>query len=462
MKTTSLFAKVTTLLGLFLVLLVPIRSVMGLIDERQGYQQGVIDKITQSSSGPQTIMGPVLVVPYLKVEEVKEGGATVLRSRQYNQYILPSQLSINGDLKVGQRQLGIYKAQVFNGKSRFQGQFSLSSQAMLRYPGMTAGQPYIAVGISDARGIRKVPVLRLGVRELAFAPGTRLAAAPSGVHAPLGPLSLEGLQSLPFSFELDLQGTSSMNYVPLGTSTSLMLTSNWPHPSFVGSFLPVERQVSQSGFTAQWESSWFANNLGVEFQEVMDSGSDKRLADLPQFSTSLIETVDQYQLNQRSVKYALLFIGLTFLAFFLIEVLQQVRVHLVQYALVGIALVMFYVLLLALSEHIGFDAAYLLASAACVGQIGVYLAAILGSWPRGAGLASLLAALYAVLFGLLQSEDNALLLGSLLLFGVLTLVMMLTRNLDWFAMTARMDRQSGQVAHAAKSGWAEPGADGRM
>ncbi len=230
----------------------------------------------------------------------------------------------------------------------------------------------------------------------------------------------------------------------------------------MGSFLPVERQVSQSGFTAQWESSWFANNLGVEFQEVMDSGSDKRLADLPQFSTSLIETVDQYQLNQRSVKYALLFIGLTFLAFFLIEVLQQVRVHLVQYALVGIALVMFYVLLLALSEHIGFDAAYLLASAACVGQIGVYLAAILGSWPRGAGLASLLAALYAVLFGLLQSEDNALLLGSLLLFGVLTLVMMLTRNLDWFAMTARMDRQSGQVAHAAKSGWAEPGADGRM
>lgn len=461
MKTTSLFAKVATLLGLFLVLLIPISSVMGLIDERQGYQQGVIDKITQSSSGPQTIMGPVLVVPYQQVVEVKEEGGTALRNKQFERFILPSQLDINGTLEVGQRELGIYKAQVFSGKSRFQGQFDLSALATLRHPGMTLGQPYIAVGITDARGIRKVPVLRLGSRDVAFAPGSRLDLSPSGVNAPLAFAWLDGLQSLPFSFDLDLQGTSSMNYVPVGKSSSLMLTANWPHPSFLGSFLPVQRQVTADGFTAQWESSWFANNLGVEFPRLMSSGSMEKIAAMPQFSTSLIETVDQYQLNQRSVKYALLFIGLTFLAFFLIEVLQQVRVHLVQYALVGIALVMFYVLLLALSEHIGFDAAYLLASAACVGQIGFYLSAILGSWQRGAGLASLLAALYAVLFGLLQSEDNALLLGSLLLFGVLTLVMMLTRKLDWYAMTARMDRQSSQEALAEKSGWVEPAVDSR-
>ena len=203
--------------------------------------------------------------------------------------------------------------------------------------------------------------------------------------------------------------------------------------------------MDAKGFKAQWESSWFANNLNDRFQQAAFSDGKSGLSALPAFSTGLVQPVDQYQQNERSVKYAVLFIGLTFLSFFLLETLRSLRVHPIQYVLVGMALVMFFLVLLALSEHLGFGPAYLLAAAACVGQIGFYVSHILGGWKRGLGFAGLLSLLYAVLYGLLQSEDNALLLGSLLLFAALTAIMTLTRRLDWYRFSVRSEDTAAEA-----------------
>ena len=302
------------------------------------------------------------------------------------------------------------------------------------------------MGISDPRGIGKVPQLNAGGKAHPFSAGAGLPHMSEGIHAPLPQLlDLAKPQTLPFAFQLNLQGTRSISYVPVGESSTLSLTSNWPHPSFIGNFLPLQRSVDAKGFKAQWESSWFANNLNDRFQQAAFSDGKSGLSALPAFSTGLVQPVDQYQQNERSVKYAVLFIGLTFLSFFLLETLRSLRVHPIQYVLVGMALVMFFLVLLALSEHLGFGPAYLLAAAACVGQIGFYVSHILGGWKRGLGFAGLLSLLYAVLYGLLQSEDNALLLGSLLLFAALTAIMTLTRRLDWYRFSVRSEDTAAEA-----------------
>ncbi len=230
--------------------------------------------------------------------------------------------------------------------------------------------------------------------------------------------------------------------MPLGRSSELRLQSNWPHPNFLGNFLPDERKITERGFSARWRSTWFANNINSAFH--YDDGildEDK----LPAFSASLIEPVDHYQLTERAVKYAVLFIGLTFMAFFLFETLTGLRVHPIQYLLVGAALVLFYLILLAFSEHLGFAVAYLLAGIACSGLIAFYLSAVLRGKLRGALFAASLLLLYGVLYLLLQSEDNALALGAGLLFAILAGIMLLTRKLDWYRV-ADPARLAGDAA----------------
>ena len=249
-----------------------------------------------------------------------------------------------------------------------------------------------------------------------------------GIHAPLTLASLQK-EGLTADFTLNLAGTSSLSLVPVGRSSELLLQSNWPHPNFLGNFLPDERKVTDKGFSARWRSTWFANNINSAF--MYDNGIMEE-EKLPTFTTSLIEPVDHYQLTERAVKYAVLFLGLTFMAFFLFETLTGLRVHPIQYLLVGAALVLFYLILLAFSEHLGFDVAYLLASVACSGLIAFYLSAVLRGMRRGMLFAASLLLLYGILYMLLQSEDNALVLGSVLLFGVLAGIMLLTRKLDWY------------------------------
>ena len=429
--------KIALLLLLCLLLMIPVHAIMELNRERQAYRSQAIHSIMASHSGPQRLVGPVLVQPYTRVVTVEQDGKRFERKLQLYRYLLPEQLDVRASMEVTPRKLGIYQAQVYhtrlslsgrfpvdlNGKTLVSGEPDLTVDAA--DPALVAGKPYLSMVLSDARGINRVPELQLGEQRIPFAPGALLGDGLAGIHAPLTALPGEGGT---FHIALDLQGMNQLEIVPLGQDSRLHLSGNWPHPNFLGDFLPGEHTLADQGFEASWQTSWFATDMESRFNRMMKGTGTK----LPAFSVSLVQPVDHYQQNERTAKYALLFIGLTFLSFFMFELLKGLRVHPIQYALIGMGLVIFYLVLLALTEHIGFDLAYLVASLASVLLNGFYLSHVLGGPKQGVGFAALLGLVYAILFGLLQAEEAALLLGALLLFTILALVMGLTRKLDWY------------------------------
>ncbi|MGT3244570.1 cell envelope integrity protein CreD [Yersinia enterocolitica] len=434
-----LFWKIAALLGLILLMMIPKEMLLNVINERSGYRQSVVDKVSDSTSRAQKILGPLIVVPYSEWIETEVDGKKQGQRVKRHRYLLPEVMTATGAPDVEVRQLGIYQAQVYQGELYFHGQFESSSLDDLDREGVTIGTPSLVLALSDSRGIQQISPLSLGNAKINFEPGAFLGRTAQGVHAPL---TIEQVRQGKFdvNFKLTLAGTNSLSVVPVGRSSELTLQSNWQHPNFVGEFLPLQRKVDEKGFRAHWSSNWLANSMNINF-----SGDNVRFDfdQLPAFTTSLIEPVDHYQLTERAIKYAILFIGLTFFSFFLFESLTSLRVHPIQYLLVGAALVLFYLMLLAFSEHLGFTLAYIIASLSCSMLIAIYLSAVLGGWLRGALFASGLLLLYGVLFGLLQSEDNALLLGAGLLFIILAAVMLLTRRLDWYQV-ASPQRLTGQ------------------
>ncbi|MFO5602638.1 cell envelope integrity protein CreD, partial [Klebsiella pneumoniae] len=252
----------------------------------------------------------------------------------------------------------------------------------------------------------------------------------AGIHMPM-PALAEDNKPLEIAFSLDLNGTGEFSLVPLGRNSELQLTSNWPHPGFLGSFLPTQREVSAAGYRAHWQSSWFANDMGSYFKDDMEIPWSR----LPAFSADVMSLADQYQLTDRATKYAILLIGLTFMAFFVFESLTRRPLHPMQYLLVGLSLVLFYLVLLALSEHIGFTAAWLAASLSGAVMNGIYLQAVLRGWRNSLLFVAALLLLDGVMWFLLHSEDSALLLGTGVLALALSVLMFLTRRVDWYALS---------------------------
>ncbi|CQH45297.1 cell envelope integrity protein CreD [Yersinia frederiksenii] len=428
-----LFWKIATLLGLILLMMIPKEMLLNVIDERSGYRQSVIDKVSDSTSRAQKILGPLIVVPYSEWVETEVDGKKKGQRVYHHRYLLPEVMTVKGAPNVDVRQLGIYKTQVYQGEFYFHGQFEPSSLDDLAREGVIIGAPSLVLALSDSRGIQQISPLTLGSEKMNFEPGAFMGrGGAQGVHVPL---TLAQIQQGKFDidFKLTLIGTNSLSVVPVGRNSELTLQSNWPHPNFIGEFLPMQRKVDENGFRAHWSSNWLANSMNINFAS---DNSRLDFNDLPAFNTSLIEPVDHYQLTARAIKYAILFIGLTFFSFFLFESLTSLRVHPIQYLLVGAALVLFYLMLLAFAEHLGFTLAYIIASLSCSALIAIYLSAVLGGWLRGMCFAAGLLLLYGVLYGLLQSEDNALLLGAGLLFIVLAAVMILTRQLDWYQVAS--------------------------
>jgi inner membrane protein len=442
-----LFWKLATLLGLILLMMIPKEMLLNVIYERSGYRQSVIDKVSDSTSRSQKILGPLIVVPYSEWVETEVDGKKQGQRVNRNRYLLPEVMTIKGAPDVEVRQLGIYKAQIYQGEFYFHGQFESSSLSDLNREGVIIGTPSLVLALSDSRGIQQISPLNIGSTKINFEPGAFPERAAQGVHAPLTP---EQLQQGKFDvdFKMTLTGTNSLSVVPVGRSSELTLQSNWPYPNFVGEFLPMQRKVDENGFSAHWSSNWLANSMNINF--AVDNARFG-FNELPAFTTSLIEPVDHYKLTVRAIKYAILFIGLTFFSFFLFESLTSLRVHPIQYLLVGAALVLFYLMLLAFSEHLGFTLAYVIASLSCSLLIAIYLSAVLDGWLRGALFACGLLLLYGVLYGLLQSEDNALLTGSGLLFIILATVMLLTRRLDWYQV-ANPQRFTGQKSSESNAG----------
>jgi len=342
---------------------------------------------------------------------------------------LPEVLDIKGTLYPELRYRGIYEAVLYNTRLTISGRFAVPQcpeWSTIPPEDILWSQATVGLSVNDMRGIRDSVSLAWDDTALLLEPMSGVSAnGYSGIGArPPGGAFRE---SVAFRVELDLNGSGSLNCVPLGKVTTLELSSAWPTPSFSGAFLPESRAVSDSGFSAKWK----VLHLNRAFPQVwVNQEHDTWSA---AFGVDLLQPVDGYHKVERTAKYAVLFIGLTFLSFFLMEVMLRRRVHPVQYLLVGFALCLFYVLLLSLSEHTGFLAAYVVAGAAVVVLVSGYSRAVLRSARLAVLQGGLLALLYAFLYVVLQLEDYALLIGSIGLFVILGAVMYLTRNIDWYS-----------------------------
>ena len=278
--------------------------------------------------------------------------------------------------------------------------------------------------------------MTLDGRSLTFRNGSGLAALADGIRAELDGVKPGPTLSLPFTLSLSVRGTECLSFIPLAETTRVGLSSAWPHPSFSGSFLPTPRdqQIGPDGFSARWEVTALAAKAPAAFVTAARDGALCEGACRESFGVRLVEPINIYSMSDRALKYGFLFVALSFAAFFLFELLKSLRIHPAQYLLVGLALALFFLLLLSLSEHIPFGLAYGIAAGASIALQGFYLSYVLHGVARGIGFAGLLAALFGALYGLLVSEDMALLIGSVLLFGLLALVMVITRRLDWYGL----------------------------
>jgi len=441
----KLWQKIGMMLGLTLVLLVPIGMIENLVSERASRQQQVVNDIASSSAGPQQLFGPLLVVPYsehwTEVIETRHDGVptreVVERVDNRVLYFLPEHLNINGELSTETKQRGLFKVRTYVLNVSVKGDVNLpggyGNPRPLHNGQISVGVPYTSVVLSDMRGVLEAPGMELDGKHYAFEQGAELPMdAVNGMHASLNTLSVEsGPLTMPFAFTLKLRGIESLDFIPAGKQTRVELSSAWQHPSFYGRFLPdpQSQQVGQEGFHALWTVDSLASNVAESLNKC------RAISCYDSFGIKLMEPINIYSLSDRATKYGFLFVCLTFAAIFLFEILKSLAIHPAQYALVGLALAMFFLLLLSLSEHLDFVIAYLIATTACVTLIGIYLSAVLHSGKRGLAAGALLAGLFASLYGLLESEDNALMLGSLLLFVLLSLAMLTTRRLDWYGIS---------------------------
>ena len=424
-------AKLISVAVVLVLLMLALLQVSGVVHDRQNYRQQAIDSVANSLAGTQTLTGPLVQRACTEEWEARAESdgekKFVTQRREFTMVAAPAVFNLQGSSQLEARARGLHATQVFTLKAQLKAQWAdlealrpVAQQAKSR---VNCGQPVLMLAVSDARGVRFAN-LQLSGQTTKLKPGTFNSVYPRGVHAQL-PVGWLPSAPLDVVIDLELLGTENLSVVPLGGDTQIKLTSNWPHPSFGGQFLPAERKISDQGFEATWRVSSLSSTAQQEL------GRGKAATEL--ISVTFVDPANTYALSDRATKYGLLFIGLTFLAVGLFEFMKSLRVHPIQYALVGAAMIMFFLLLVSLSEHMAFGAAYAVASAACVGLLTYYAAAMLGGWLRGIPFGLGIAALYGMLFVLLQMEQAALVVGSIALFAVLAGVMLLTRRLDWYA-----------------------------
>lgn len=449
-----LWLKIFLVLGMTLAILVPLLMIRGVITDRQAYRTQAVASIARSYAGPQAFAGPVLVVPYtdtFEAEEKDEKGFVrkVLREESGRWTYFPTTLDVRGPLKPSTRRLGLHEVRVYEWQAQAKADFRAEVPNATLPPGHSRkiGQPWLSYGFADVRGLLSTPTLRIDGKPVAIEEGMGSRDG-GGVHTRLA-VPQPG-QSLALSAQLDfnLAGTESLALVPLGKSNRFAIQSTWPHPRFGGSFLPRTPDIGAQGFNADWQVSSLATSAQRQYLEgktvpVVNDGNALASSEggdgiatggIDAVAVALVDPVNVYSQADRASKYGLLFVLLTFVGFFIFELIKQLPIHPIQYGLVGLALAIFFLLLVSLSEHIAFAWAYLAASVACIGLLGFYLSAVLRSVGRGLGFAAMLATLYGALYGLLVSEDNALVMGAGLLFLILAAVMVITRKVDWYQL----------------------------
>jgi inner membrane protein len=430
-----LLGKALAIGGLTLVLLMPLAQLRDLIGERSTMRHIATTKVAEGWGGMQSVGAPILTLPF--EIEVESRGRTIRRVAPYR--ILAAMAQIRGELETSERHVGIYTVPVYQTRLHLTAAFAPASLTLPTNEGATPNARWseatLFVPISDLRGVREIVAARWGEQTLNLQPAAYDGLA--GVSAPVDLTALRNGQTRELVLEIELAGTRSLRALPLAAVTTVELRSAWPHPSFDGAFLPASYTVTADGFDARWQV--LELNRGFA-QSWTDQAVGSAQLTAAAFGVSLFQPVDVYQRSERALKYAVLFIALTFMSVFLWEHLAGQRIHAMQYLLVGLALCVFYLLLIALSEHILFAWSYLVAAAAQALLIGIYLGSALKHRCVGVVVSSALGAVYGLLYLLILSEDYSLLLGATFVFVALAAIMWVTRRTDWYQLGERARR----------------------
>jgi inner membrane protein len=443
-KRHSTIIKLLGVGALILVLLIPLGLITGVLSDRLMRRNEAVNDITSSWGKEQNVIGPVLGIPYqYKFKAVKEmpGPDGKMERREVEEtatataYFLPETLNIAGDVQTDTRHRGIYHAAVFRAQVILSGKFKTPDFGPLKIDmkDVQWKDAFVTIAINDLRGTRDAIVLDWGGTKRPLLPGSQLPGYTTGATASLGsdkPLATE----IQFSIPLDFNGSDGIFFAPFGVQNLATLKSNWPDPGFRGAFLPAESSVRPDGFNATWKVSYYGRNYPQSWtsRDGNERFTTRSVSD-SLFGAQFLSILDAYRYVERSIKYGVLFLVLVFTTFFLFEVTARQKIHPFQYLMVGAALCLFYLLLLSVSEFIGFSWAYLIAAVTSTLLITWYCRFFLGGGMRTLMIGAGLAGVYTFLYITLRQQDYALLMGAIALFVVLAIVMYVTRKVDWYA-----------------------------
>lgn len=412
---------------LILIMLIPSVFIMNLVSERRDRQREVAAEVSSKWAGAQTITGPLLVIPYTETVENKDGKTDVFEKYAY---FLPDRLEINGKLQPEIRHRSIFNIAVYKTNITIKGNFTALNfdQLHIPQPLLHTDRAFICMGIDDFRGIEDQLKLQWNDSDYTFNAGVQDNSIISkGVSTAVDLANDTTGKTYHFVIQLRLRGSERLAFTPVGKTTEVHFSSPWVNPSFDGSFLPVVTPViTEKGFTAEWKVQHLNRNYPQSWKDTKYDIISSA------FGITLLQTVDSYAKTMRSVKYAILFIALSFGLYFFVEILQKTTVHPVQYVLIGLALSIFYTLLLSISEYLQFNIAYAIASTATVLLIMLYTKSLFHKWKIALLFGGLLAMLYSFIFILIQLQDGALLFGSIGLFILISIIMYYSGKIDWY------------------------------
>lgn len=425
---TKLLVKVAVIAGIIGLLMIPTCQVQELISERESRQKEAVSEVSAKWAGRQLVTAPVLVLPYRMVTAVGSGGDSV--QAVGNAVVLPDTVEIRAVADPREKHRGMYQVMLYTARAEVAARFSAPDLAALRIDPASVlwDRAYLRLQLGDLRGLNEEVTARFNGTPAVFSPQ---AAEGSDTAQLVAPLALKGaadLQAGTFNATVALNGSQQLLFAPLGRRSAISLRSAWPHPSFTGEGLPLDTRIGSDGFSATWKIG--GNRRGIP-QQFVERGGQRYDPVQSAVGVDLFVPVNAYQKTMRSIKYALLCIVLTFAAFFLIEMVNGRSVHPFHYGLIGLALVLFYALLLSFSEYIGFNPAYAVASVATIGLIGWFVRSLLQSARLSALLSVVLVLLYGFVFTTLQLQDYSLLLGSIALFLTLGVIMYFSRRINW-------------------------------
>lgn len=451
----SVSAKLIFIIILMLLLLIPSHWVVSLIYERQHRQREVIREISNKWAGQQTISGPVLAIPYLSPVKIVDKESVRYEDRTQYFYVLAEELGIDAQTHTELLHRGIFNAVVYQSSIRLSGNFGA---LQLGKAGIDPGKILwkdvrLVVGIGDLKGLKRVPVFTVGDRQVeAGADDTDIGVFDQNIIVDPG-LDSSPREPISFRFELDLKGSHALQFTQLAKTTSVSVKGDWGSPKFEGQFLPDGREVTESGFEASWKvpnhflslpQQWTSSgtritarkpDTGDDFGRYADVGvpvpSTVEIRQADAFGVQFLQPVDHYKKAERTAKYAILIILLTFVSLFFTEVITKKQVHIIQYMLIGAAMIIYYSLLLSFSEYVGFNMAYAIASLATVSLVSIFTARLLGQRKAALLFAAILLLFYLFIFVIIQLEEMALLFGSVGLFVTVALLMHFSAKINW-------------------------------